>query len=94
MLRVFKLIAFLEGISYLLLFANMLLLKPTFFEVYKQLLYPIGMSHGVLFMGYIGFAILLKRIMQWNFTSFFIILLASLLPFGTFLIDKYYLRNK
>jgi integral membrane protein len=52
------------------------------------------MSHGVLFMGYIGFAILLKRIMQWNFTTFFIILLASLLPFGTFFIDKYYLRNK
>ena len=49
MLRIFKLIAFLEGISYLLLFANMLLLKPTFFEVYKQLLYPIGMSHGGIY---------------------------------------------
>ena len=91
MLRLFKLTAILEGISYILLFANMLLLKPSNFELYKQLLYPIGMSHGVLFVGYIGLAIILKKTMQWNYISFLIILLASLLPFGTFYVDKKYL---
>jgi integral membrane protein len=91
MLRIFKLTAILEGISYILLFANMLLVKPTHFELYKQLLYPIGMSHGVLFVGYIGFAIILKKAMQWNAMTFLIILLASLLPFGTFYVDKKYL---
>jgi integral membrane protein len=69
----------------------MLLIKPTNVELYKQLLYPIGMSHGVLFMGYIGFAIILKKAMQWNAITFLIILLASLLPFGTFYVDKKYL---
>lgn len=91
MLRIFKLTAILEGISYILLFANMLLLKPSNFELYKQLLYPIGMTHGVLFVGYIGLAIILKKTMQWNYISFLIILLASLLPFGTFYVDKKYL---
>jgi integral membrane protein len=91
MLRIFKLTAILEGISYILLFANMLLIKPTNMELYKQLLYPIGMSHGVLFVGYIGFAIILKKAMQWNAMTFLIILLASLLPFGTFYVDKKYL---
>ncbi len=91
MLRLFKLTAILEGISYILLFANMLLLKPSNLELYKQLLYPIGMSHGVLFVGYIGLAIILKKTMQWNYISFLIILLASLLPFGTFYVDKKYL---
>ncbi len=91
MLRIFKLIAILEGISYILLFANMLLIKPTNVELYKQLLYPIGMSHGVLFVGYIGLAIILKKAMQWNFITFLIILMASLLPFGTFYVDKKYL---
>lgn len=91
MLRIFKLTAILEGISYILLFANMLLLKPSNFELYKQLLYPIGMSHGVLFVGYIGLAIILKKTMRWNYISFLIILLASLLPFGTFYVDKKYL---
>lgn len=91
MLRLFKLTAILEGISYILLFANMLLLKPSNLELYKQFLYPIGMSHGVLFVGYIGLAIILKKTMQWNYISFLIILLASLLPFGTFYVDKKYL---
>jgi integral membrane protein len=49
------------------------------------------MSHGVLFMGYIGLAFLLKKTMQWNLMTFLIILLASLLPFGTFYVDKKYL---
>jgi integral membrane protein len=91
MLRIFKLTAILEGISYILLFANMLLLKPSNLELYKQLLYPIGMSHGVLFVGYIVLAIILKKTMRWNYISFLIILLASLLPFGTFYVDKKYL---
>lgn len=91
MLRLFKLTAILEGISYILLFANMLLLKPYNLELYKQLLYPIGMSHGILFIGYIGFANILKKTMRWNYTSFIIILMASLLPFGTFYVDKKYL---
>jgi integral membrane protein len=91
MIKLFKITAVLEGISYILLFANMLLIKPTNLELYKQLLYPIGMSHGVLFMGYIGFAFLLKKTMRWNIMTFLIILMASLLPFGTFYVDKKYL---
>lgn len=91
MIKLFKITAVLEGVSYILLFANMLLIKPTNLELYKQLLYPIGMSHGVLFMGYIGLAFLLKKTMRWNITSFLIILMASLLPFGTFYVDKKYL---
>ena len=91
MIKLFKITAVLEGISYILLFANMLLIKPTNLELYKQLLYPIGMSHGVLFMGYIAFAFLLKKTMRWNIMTFLIILMASLLPFGTFYVDKKYL---
>ena len=91
MIKLFKITAVLEGVSYILLFANMLLIKPTNLELYKQLLYPIGMSHGVLFMGYIGLAFLLKKTMRWNITTFLIILMASLLPFGTFYVDKKYL---
>ena len=55
MLKLFKIVAILEGISYLALFLNMLFIKPTNFELYHALLYPIGMSHGVLFIGYLVF---------------------------------------
>jgi hypothetical protein len=46
MLKFFKVVAILEGISYLALFSNMLFIKPNNFDLYKSLLYPIGMSHG------------------------------------------------
>jgi integral membrane protein len=91
MLKSFKVIAILEGISYLVLFSNMLFIKPTNIELYKTLLYPIGMSHGVLFIGYVLLAFLLKKAQNWNFKVFGIILIASLLPFGTFYIEKKYL---
>ncbi|MFY8069593.1 MAG: DUF3817 domain-containing protein [Flavobacterium sp.] len=92
MLRLFKTIAILEGISYILLFANMLIIKPNYIDVYKQLLYPIGMTHGVLFIGYIFLAILLQASIKWDLKTFGIIILASLLPFGTFYIEKKYLN--
>lgn len=91
MFKIFKITAILEGISYLVLFTNMLFVKPTNITLYKTLLYPIGMSHGVLFMAYVLLAILLKKYQNWNFKVFSLILIASLLPFGTFYIDKKYL---
>ena len=93
MLKTFKIVAILEGISYLVLFSNMLFIKPNDFVLYHRLLYPIGMSHGVLFIGYVALAILLKKSQNWNITSLGFILLASLLPFATFFIEKRYLKN-
>ncbi|MET0758998.1 MAG: DUF3817 domain-containing protein [Flavobacterium sp.] len=93
MLRFFKIIAILEGISYLVLFFNMLFIKPSNLALYKTLLYPIGMSHGVLFILYVLLAFLLKNAQKWNFKTFGIILVASLLPFATFYIERKYLKN-
>ncbi len=88
MLKIFKITALLEGISYLVLFSNMLFIKPNNFELYHTLLYPIGMSHGILFIGYIVLAFLLKTSQKWSIKDFGIILIASLLPFGTFYVEK------
>lgn len=93
MLKFFKIAAILEGISYLTLFSNMLFMKPTNLVLYKTLLYPIGMSHGLLFVTYVILAFLNKAKQKWNLKEFGIILLASLIPFGTFYIDKKYLKN-
>lgn len=93
MLKIFKVTAILEGISYLVLFSNMLFIKPTNLELYKTLLYPIGMSHGVLFIGYVLLAILLKKSQEWDLKNFAIILLASVIPFGTFYVEKKYLER-
>lgn len=93
MVRIFKNVAILEGISYLVLFSNMIFNKHTNPVLYKTLKYPIGMSHGILFMGYILLAILLKKSQDWNLKVFLTILIASLLPFATFFVEKKYLKN-
>ena len=91
MLKFFKIIAILEGISYLVLFANMLIIKPNHLDLYKTLLYPIGMAHGVLFITYCVLAVLLKFDQNWTYGKLGIILAASLLPFATFWVEKKYL---
>jgi integral membrane protein len=93
MVKIFKTIAILEGISYLALFSNMLFIKPNNFGLYQQLLYPIGMSHGLLFIGYLLLAAIIKKSQNWNFINLGIVMLASLLPFATFYIERKYINH-
>ena len=93
MLKIFKSVAILEGISYLVLFFNMLFIKPSNLELYKSLLYTIGMTHGILFIGYVLLTILLIKSQEWNYKTTLIILGASLLTFATFYFEKKYLRK-
>jgi len=92
MIKIFKIIAFLEGISLLVLLANMMLIKPLDLVLYKLLLFPIGMGHGILFLLYIALATILKFELKWSFKNYFIIAIASILPLGTFYIERKYLR--
>ncbi len=91
MVKIFKNIAILEGISYLVLFANMLLVKPTNLALYKSFLYPIGMTHGILFIGYVALALFIMKSQKWSFKTLSIVLIASLLPLATFFVERKYL---
>lgn len=92
MVTIFRITAFLEGMSYLLLMAAAIYKRmPNGDDSYVQLL---GMPHGVLFMAYIVLAIWLRPEMKWNNKDFAIILLASIIPFGTFYVERKYLIKK
>jgi integral membrane protein len=93
MIKIFKFTAISEGISYLVLFANMLLVKPNNLDLYKTLLFPIGMTHGVLFIGYVILAFMIKNSQNWSLKDLSIVQMASLVPFGTFYIEKKYVKN-
>jgi integral membrane protein len=93
MLNWFKKIALFEGISFLVLIFNMLVLKPNYFDTYKMILKPFGMLHEILFILYIIMAFLLKDERKWNLKEFSIIILASFIPFGTFWVDKKFLNQ-
>lgn len=91
MLKFFRIIAFLEGISFIALLVNMLLVKPNFPETYKAILFPLGMTHGMLFLLYIILAIMAYTELKWRLKTLAIVLVASVIPFGTFYIEKKYL---
>ena len=91
MKNIFRIVSILEGISYLLL---LLIATPIKYlqgdDTYVKML---GMPHGILFMLYVVLAFMLKKEMNWNNKSFGFVLLASVLPFGTFYIDKKYFQK-
>ena len=93
MIKVFKVTAILEGISYLALFFNMFVIKNTDLVLYKTILPPLGWAHGILFIGYLILAVLLRKRMKWTTQVFGIVLIASILPFATFYVEKKYLEN-
>ena len=93
MTKIFKFTAILEGFSYLFLLSNMIFIKPSNIVLYKTLLFPIGMTHGILFIAYLYLAIMIKQNQNWSFKDLAIVLLGSLIPFGAFIIEKKYLKN-
>jgi integral membrane protein len=90
MIKSFKTIALLEGISLLALLFFAMPMKYIFGN--PIFVKNIGMAHGVLFLLYIVFAVVLKIEQKWEMKKFGIICLASIIPFGTFYIEKKYFK--
>lgn len=86
----FRVISFLEGVSYLLLLFVAVPIK--YFNGDDRYVKLLGMPHGLFFMLYIVLAIVIQKKMKWNAKTLGIVMLASIIPFGTFYIDKRYLR--
>ena len=87
--NIFRLIAILEGLSYILL----LIATPIkYLFGNEQYVKALGMPHGILFILYIFFAILIQKKMNWNNKNLIIVILASIVPFGTFYIDYKYCK--
>lgn len=92
MLKTFRITAILEGISYLLLFAVSMPLKYMY-NMPEPNIY-IGYAHGFLFVAYVILAYKVCKEKFWGLNMYAILFIAALLPFGTFYIDKKYLKEK
>ena len=90
MKNIFRIVSLLEGVSYLLLLFIATPIK--YLQDNPEYVKMLGMPHGILFMLYVVIAFLIKKEMNWDNKTLGIVLLASILPFGTFYIDKKYLR--
>ena len=89
--NIFRLVALLEGVSYLLLLFIAVPIK--YIQGNPEYVKLLGMPHGLLFVGYIVLAILIGIELKWDKKTMFVVLIASVIPFGTFYVDKKYMKN-
>jgi integral membrane protein len=91
MRNVFRLVALLEGVSYILLLFIAVPIK--YWGGDEQWVKLLGMPHGLLFVSYVIFVFLIKENENWGIKDLGIVLLASILPFGTFCVEWKYLKK-
>ena len=85
-----RIVAFLEGCSYLLLGLTMIL---KYKYAILQPNYVVGLAHGLLFVLYIALVLQVSFLHKWNLLKMFWAFLSSIIPFGTFYADKVLFRQ-
>ena len=85
-----RIVAFIEGCSYLLLGFTMIL---KYKYAMPQPNYIVGLAHGILFVLYVVLLLQVSYLNRWNLVKIFWAFLASLVPLGTFYADKALFRK-
>jgi integral membrane protein len=86
MLQQFRLIAVLEGISYLVLLGIAMPLK--YFAGKPEMVKITGMTHGVLFILFGAYLVACTLTYGWKAKFSIWAFLYSIIPFGTFVLEK------
>lgn len=85
-IRWFRKIAFAEGVSFLVLLGIAMPLK--YFADMPMAVRVVGMLHGILFVAFIILAWETMSALNKKFGWFLKAFVASIIPFGTFVLDK------
>lgn len=85
-LRWFRKIAFAEGVSFLVLLGIAMPLK--YFADMPMAVRVVGMLHGILFVAFVILAWETMSSLNKKFGWFLKAFVASIIPFGTFVLDK------
>jgi integral membrane protein len=87
-----RVIGMWEGVSFLLLLGVAMPLK--YFAGYPQAVRVVGMAHGILFLLYVLAAIQAALEHNWPWKRTALVLIASVLPAGPFVVDARILRDE
>lgn len=80
-----RIVAFLEGVSFLVLLGIAMPLK--YLADMPEAVRFVGMAHGVLFIAYVWLLFVVGIDRKWSWTNMGLGFIASLIPFGTFWAD-------
>ncbi len=92
LLKNFRVIALLEGVSFIILLFIAMPLK--YFANMPAAVKYVGMAHGVLFVAFIIVAFWFTEQANKNIKWLALALLASFLPFGTFVLEQKVLKKE
>ena len=87
MVAVFRVISVLEGLSYLAI------LSVTLNFLSRSLVFPLGITHGVLFTLYLVFSLLVANKKGWPVWGWLLLFLGSLVPFAFIAIELFLQRH-
>ena len=90
-IRAFRMTGLAEGVSFLTLLCIAMPMK--YFMGIPEAVRVVGLIHGILFLLYVGLLATLHVRQRWPFMFSLYALIASVIPFGTFILDKH-LREK
>lgn len=90
-LRLLRVVAWIEGITYLSLGITMPL---KYMMDMAEPNYIVGMFHGIFFILYIGLVGLVSFRDKWDRKTTIMAFVASLIPFGTFWAEKKFFRYR
>ena len=91
MIKVLRVISYLEGISYILLLFIAVPIK--YYANDPSIVKLLGMPHGLLFVAYVILSLVSSKEYRWNSKKTLIVLISSVIPFGTFYVDYKYLKT-
>ncbi len=91
-IKLLRFVGITEGISFLILLLIAMPLK--YFFGWPFAVEVVGWAHGILFVAYIAAVLLAIRAMKWSWFSIGVALAASLVPIGTFMLDRSWKRRE
>lgn len=90
-MKILRVLAWLEGVSLILLFFVAMPLKYIFNM--PEAVQTVGMAHGILFIGYAVWLLIIGIQKKWSLLVIAISFFAAFVPFGTFWAAKRYFKE-
>ncbi|ODS63968.1 MAG: hypothetical protein ABS41_03925 [Arenimonas sp. SCN 70-307] len=85
MLKSFRLLSLVEGLSLLVL---LFMAMPAKYQFGHDFVWPVGMTHGVLWLAYVLASLVVSHLRKWSVGAWLLALLSSVVPFGFVLLDR------
>ena len=86
MLKMFRVLSLIEGLSLITLF--LIAMPAKYYFGLFDVIWPVGMTHGILWLAYVGLSLPVSHTQKWSVMFWLLVLVASVIPFACFVLDR------